>query len=76
MMRREEHPEWWACGSIVRTMEAKMNIRATRIYHGEWIAVDDDTYDGAEDSPNQCGVGSTEQEAIDDLREKLAALKR
>lgn len=50
-----------------------MNIRATRIYHGEWIAVDDDTYDGTEDSPNQCGVGSTEQEAIDDLREKLAS---
>lgn len=48
-----------------------MNIRATRIYHGEWIAVDDDTYDGAEDSPNQCGVGSTEQEAVDDLMEKL-----
>lgn len=49
-----------------------MDIRATRIYHGEWIAVDDDTYDGAEDSPNQCGVGSTEQEAIEDLMEKLA----
>lgn len=26
MMRREEHPEWWACGSIVRTMEAKQWI--------------------------------------------------
>jgi hypothetical protein len=48
-----------------------VEIRATRIYAGEWIAVDDDTYDGAEDSPNQCGVGSTEQEAIDDLMEKM-----
>lgn len=48
-----------------------MNIRATRISRGEWIAVDDDTYDGTEDSPNQCGVGSTEQEAIEDLMEKL-----
>lgn len=48
-----------------------MNIRATRIYHGEWMAVDDDTYDGAPDSKSPCGVGSTEQEAIDDLKEKL-----
>lgn len=49
-----------------------MNIRATRIYHGEWIAVDDDSYDGVEDAPNHCGIGSTEQEAIDDLIEKLS----
>lgn len=49
-----------------------MNICATRIYHGEWMAVDDDTYDGAPDSKSPCGVGSTEQEAIDDLREKIA----
>ena len=48
-----------------------MNIQATRIYHGEWIAVDDDTYDGAPDSKSICGTGSTEQEAIDDLLKKM-----
>ena len=37
----------------------------------EWIAVDDDTYDGAPDSKSLCGTGSTEQEAIDDLIEKM-----
>ena len=49
-----------------------MNIQATRIYHGEWMAVDDDTYDGAEDSKSPCGTGSTEAEAIADLLEKMA----
>lgn len=49
-----------------------MNIIATRIYHGEWIAVDDDTYDGAIDSKSPCGIGSTEAEAISDLIDKLA----
>ncbi len=47
-----------------------MDIRTTRIYAGEWIAVDDDTYDGAPDSKSPCGVGGTEQEAINDLMEK------
>lgn len=41
----------------------------------DWSAVDDDTYDGAEDSGtrNQVGYGRTEQEAIDDLMSILEA---
>lgn len=38
----------------------------------DWSAVDDDTYDGAEDSHCPIGRGATEQEAIDDLKEQLA----
>lgn len=34
----------------------------------DWEAWDDDTYDG---EPGQVGLGATEKEAIDDLREKL-----
>lgn len=39
----------------------------------DWQAVDEDTYDGAEDSStrSQIGYGSTEQEAIADLMEQL-----
>jgi len=35
-----------------------------------WLAVDDDTYDGAEDSSNRhmIGYGRTEEEAIEDLK--------
>ena len=35
----------------------------------DWSAKDEDTYDGAEDSPTrgQVGYGKTEQEAINDL---------
>jgi hypothetical protein len=40
----------------------------------DWSAIDSDTYDGAEDSGNrhQIGWGETEQQAIDDLLEKLS----
>lgn len=38
----------------------------------DWSAVDDDTYDGAEDSHCPIGHGATEQEAINDLKEQLA----
>ena len=52
-----------------------MKIRTTgpyATYSGgpfEWSAVDDDTYDGAEDSSNRnmVGYGRTEAEAIADL---------
>lgn len=39
----------------------------------DWSAVDDDTYDGAPDSPTrgQIGHGATEAEAIADLLEQL-----
>lgn len=39
----------------------------------DWIAVDDNTYDGAPDSGNrhQVGYGATEAEAIADLLEQL-----
>jgi hypothetical protein len=33
----------------------------------DWLAVFDDTYDGAEDSNHPIGWGVTEQEAIEDL---------
>lgn len=36
-----------------------------------WSAVDDDTYDGAEDSRCPIGRGATEAEAIADLKEQL-----
>jgi hypothetical protein len=42
------------------------DIYATRIYHGEWIALDADTYYDS-DETRLSGIGSTEQEAIDDL---------
>lgn len=40
----------------------------------DWSAIDEETYDGAEDSGNrhQVGRGRTEQEAIDDLMAILA----
>ena len=49
-----------------------MKIRTSRGYPGggfSWSAVDDDTYDGAEDSANRNMVcyGATEAEAIADL---------
>jgi hypothetical protein len=50
-----------------------MKIVATRIYFGEWMAVDDDTYDGAIDSTSPYGTGATEEEAIADLLGKIAA---
>jgi hypothetical protein len=39
----------------------------------DWSAIDDDTYDGADDSHCPIGRGATEQEAIDDLLEQLDA---
>jgi hypothetical protein len=47
-----------------------MQIRTEQQY-GEWIAVDDDTYDGP-GAP--IGSGKTEAEAITDLMEQLDAL--
>ena len=44
---------------------------ATRIYPGEWVAVDADTDDGTQASPSPCGVGATEAEAIADLLRKI-----
>lgn len=37
----------------------------------DWSAIDDDTYDGAEDSNCPVGYGATEQEAITDLVEQI-----
>jgi hypothetical protein len=37
----------------------------------DWSAIDDDTYDGADDSSCPVGHGATEQEAIDDLLEQI-----
>lgn len=40
----------------------------------DWTAIDDSTYDGAEDSStrNQIGFGATEADALADLHDKLA----
>jgi hypothetical protein len=37
----------------------------------DWSAVDDDTYDGAEDSHCPIGYGATEEQAIDDLKRQI-----
>jgi hypothetical protein len=37
----------------------------------DWSAVDDDTYEGGEDSNCPIGYGATEQEAIQDLKEQI-----
>lgn len=37
----------------------------------DWSAIDDDTYDGAEDSHCPIGYGATEQAAIDDLLDQM-----
>ena len=51
-----------------------MNI-STQMYRTpwgeEWHAVDDDTYDGAEDSRSPMGWGRTEKQAIEDLKDKI-----
>lgn len=55
-----------------------MHIRTTFVYPPipirtmDWQAIDDDIYDDAPDAGPQCvGVGKTEQEAIDDLLQKI-----
>jgi hypothetical protein len=56
-----------------------MMIRTEFVYppipvrHFDWSAVDDDTYDGSEDSSTrgQIGYGATEAEAVADLMEIL-----
>jgi len=37
----------------------------------DWSAIDDDTYDGAEDSHCPIGYGATEAEAIADLMREI-----
>lgn len=37
----------------------------------DWSAIDDDTYDGAEDSSCPIGHGATEEDAIEDLLEQI-----
>jgi hypothetical protein len=37
----------------------------------DWSAVDDDTYDGAEDSHCPIGYGATEEEAVEDLKRQI-----
>lgn len=56
-----------------------MDIRTEKLlqydtWYGEWTAVDVDTYDGLHDGNNIVGFGDTEQEAIEDLKEKLFEL--
>lgn len=54
------------------------NIRTENVFppipirQFDWSAIDDDTYDGADDSSCPIGTGPTEQAAIDDLLDKLA----
>ena len=44
----------------------------TRPAFTRWIAVDDDTYDGALDGNHPLGQGRTKAEAIADLKEQIA----
>lgn len=37
----------------------------------DWSAIDDDTYDGADDSSCPIGHGETEEDAIEDLLEQI-----
>lgn len=48
-----------------------VKIKTTQEY-GRWVAIDENSYDGAPDSINcELGVGQTEQEAINDLLEQI-----
>lgn len=76
-MTLERSKEWWLARARREgdapvaagcRREEMSSIYAARLSHGAWIALDPD-------SPNQCGVGSTEQEAIDDLMEKIAGIR-
>lgn len=54
-----------------------MRIRTDYVYppipdrRFDWSAVDDDTYDGAEDSHCPIGRGATEAEAVADLLQQI-----
>lgn len=50
-----------------------MTIKTSYYILGGWSAIDEDTYDGAEDSStkNQIGSGNTEEEAIADLNDQI-----
>jgi hypothetical protein len=47
-----------------------MTIKTSYSILSGWAAIDEDTYDGAEDSStrHQIGLGNTEEEAIADLK--------
>lgn len=67
------------CGSsgLAGRGDRVLNIRTSFVYppipirQFDWSAVDDDTYDGADDSHCPIGHGATEQEAIDDLMQQI-----
>jgi hypothetical protein len=50
------------------TMSKAPRIQTSQNCIGEWEAIDDRTYDGP---GAQMGVGHTEQEAIDNLKDQL-----
>jgi hypothetical protein len=41
----------------------------------DWSAIDENTYDGAEDSHCPIGRGATEREAIDDLLDQICLVR-
>lgn len=51
-----------------------MKIVTRQNWLGLWQAIDEDSYDGAPDSPtrHQVGFGSTPEAAIADLHEEIA----
>ena len=53
---------------------ADIMVKTERAPNGEWYAIDANNYDGAPDAgrAGAMGWGSTEQEAKDDLIEKLS----
>ena len=61
-------------GAGLVARDPQPNIRTELQPNGEWTAVDADNYDGAPDAgrARSMGWGKTEQEAVDDLIEKLS----
>lgn len=65
-----EHPRFHVWGSAVRVVAT---MDPTRPVNQRWSAIDEDTYDGADDSPtrHQIGFGVDMEAAKRDLREQL-----
>ena len=66
-MRREEHSEWWACGSIVRSMEKVRMLEVWEDLTGyaplnERFQASDKEFEGCQ----LTGFGSTAEKAIAD----------
>ncbi|MDR5728041.1 MAG: hypothetical protein RB191_11510 [Terriglobia bacterium] len=65
----------------VRAAKLGVKIRTDHVFppipvrHMDWAAIDDNTYDGAEDASDPVGRGATELEAIEDLLTQIEERK-